>query len=129
MERPFLNIRQVYYYLVCFSTLALMVVGGIKLVGSVVDLVAQPLPTYPTLEEAAFRFSELRKQNPHLTWEDFKQEIEKERQRNQRSEQVRRLRALASDAAMILLPLPAYLYHWRAVRREREEKPLPEGGE
>jgi hypothetical protein len=114
------SVRQVYFGLVCLFTLAIMLLGGIRLIGSLVDVICDPLPHYPTPDESVYRFNDLKRLNPQLEWEEFLKQVESERLRFQQAEKARRLKSVVNSGAMVLIPLPFYLYHWRAFRREKE---------
>lgn len=120
-EKRYFSIRQLYFYMVCFSTLIIMMIGGIRLVSSVTELLVHPQPPYPSLIISKSQFADLQKQNPHITWEEYKQEMEAERRRQEEYDRVRRIQTLASSIAMVAIPLPIYLIHWRYIREEKRE--------
>jgi hypothetical protein len=108
---------QVYFYLVCFSTLIIMIIGGIRLVTNIADLVFPTPPPAPGFTEMALRFKDLQQQGLNISWEEFKEEREKEYTQQHAWERARAMRGLMASLASVLIPLPIYLFHWRYIKK------------
>lgn len=118
--------RKTYYYLVCFATLIMMIVGGVQLVRSALDL------TFP---EEHFRMSPMdvyeRYQRPPagagndapFTREELIEMADQEASRMERQARRRALRSLIGNIALLLIAAPVYLYHWRQVRHDEVGPP------
>lgn len=117
MEKRQLIWPYIYFYLVCFSTLIIMIFGSIKLVGSIADLVIPMPPPVTGLPEMAVHFKDLQQQGLNISWEDYKAEKEKEQAQHQAWEQARARRSLVVSLAAVLIPLPIFLFHWCFIRK------------
>lgn len=121
------DVHRTYYYLVCFATLIMMIVGGVQLVRSALDL------AYP---EEYYRMSLIdvyeRYQRPGVesaadvpfTREELVEMAEEEAARTERQARRRALRGLIGNIALLLIAAPVYVYHWRKVRTDERESPL-----
>ena len=108
------NIREIYLYLVCFATLMMLIIGAVQLVMSLVDFLYPEPPPY--LPGEKLRYYEMAQKNPGLTPEEIDRQVEMERQRSELSLQRARARRVINSAALILVSLPVYIYHWRRIR-------------
>ena len=119
MQHPL--IRKIYLYLFALVGLALVTIGGVRLVGlglkafifTKADVyyeypMARPIKTPPIDSEKEIVDFE----------QPSKEEIE-EFQRKQKSSQ--RQREAADSLAMIIVGLPLYLYHWNLIKRNKVE--------
>src|SRR3972149_11083551 len=113
-------IRKIYLYTFSLVGLVLVVIGGVRLVGlglkafvfTKADVyyeypMARPVKVAPMPEGKA---EELQQPN--------KEEVEAY-QRDQRT--ANRQREAAESLAMIIVGLPLYLYHWRVVKKDKDE--------
>ena len=119
MNSKYHLIRKIYLYTFSLVGLVLVVIGGVRLVGlglkafvfTKADVyyeypMARPVKV-PALEGKAEEF-----QQPS------KEEVEAH-QRDQRT--ANRQREAAESLAMIIVGLPLYLYHWRMVKKEKDD--------
>ena len=119
MQHPL--IRKIYLYLFALVGLALVTIGGVRLVGlglkafifTKADVyyeypMARPIKAPPVDSEKIIVDVE----------QPSKEEIE-EFQRKQKSSQ--RQREAADSLAMIIVGLPLYLYHWNLIKRNKVE--------
>lgn len=98
--------RNIYLYLVCLITLVITIFALTNAVRSVVDL-AYPEPTpifVPRLPEEA---------NGGAA--EQQEQIEFQRRFSQRQAVL----SLVGNGALLAVSVPLYLYHWRAIGRER----------
>jgi len=98
--------RNIYLYLVCLITLVITIFALTNAVRSTVEL-AYPEPTrfaVPRLPEEANGDPELEEQQAEL-----------QRQWSQRQA----ILSLVGNGALLAVSVPLYLYHWRAIGRER----------
>lgn len=118
------DIRQTYYYLVCFATLIMVIIGAVGVVQSTLDIV-YPTATYrPSVAEMHERTRPRSDEEPAFTREELEQMAEEENARLEQSERRRALRSLLGNLALALIAAPIYTYHWRQVRRvERTDRP------
>lgn len=115
------DVRQTYYYLVCFATLLMVIIGTVQLVQNVLDLALPEEPYRPTALEMEERFLRPRADTtaaPAYTREELAQMAEDEAERQLRSNRRNALRNLLGNLALVLIAAPVYVYHWRKVRRE-----------
>jgi hypothetical protein len=108
------SIRRLYYYLVCFTTLIMTIVGTVQVVQQGLDL-AMPGLYGATDWEMRQRFAGPRV--PDGPAQPTDQEIREMVQLEQSRERGRALRGLLGSLALILIAAPVYVYHWRRVRR------------
>lgn len=115
------DIRQLYYYLVCFATLLMVIIGTVQAVRTTLDLV---LPTDIYRPSTLEVYERLRREReatgeiePALTREELEQIAEEESARYRENQQRSAIRRLLGNIALILIAAPVYVYHWRQVRR------------
>lgn len=115
-------IRKIYLYLFTLVGLALVTIGGVWLVGLGLKTfiftkagvyyeypMARPLKVPPIVEEG---------QQTTEFKQPSKEEIEEYQQKQKSSN---RQREAADSLAMIIVGLPLYLYHWRLIKKDKEE--------
>lgn len=115
-------IRKIYLYLFTLVGLALITTGGVRLVGlglktfifTKADVyyeypMARPIKTPPIIEEG---------QQTTEFEQPTKEEVEEYQQKQKSSN---RQREAADSLAMIIVGLPLYLYHWRLIKKDKEE--------
>jgi len=113
------SIHQVYFYLVCFVTLILIIVGITNMVRSVVQI-AVPIPEMegPIMYERP-RVPEANQIESTLPREVMDEEMARKKANdenlNKNQALYRPLRMLMSGLAQILVAVPVYLYHWRRI--------------
>ncbi len=113
------SIHQVYFYLVCFVTLILIIVGITNMVRSVVQI-AVPIPEMegPVMYERP-RVPEGNQIESTLPREVMDEEMARKKaydeNLNKNQALYRPLRMLMSGLAQILVAVPVYLYHWRRI--------------
>lgn len=116
-------IRKVYLYTFALVGLVLIVIGAVRLIGLALkayiftkaDIYYQypaARPIKPAPPDAAVNSEKTEFQEPS------KEEVE-EYESNQRS--ANRQREAAESLAFIVVGLPLYLYHWRAVQKDKNE--------
>lgn len=115
------DVRQTYYYLVCFATLLMVIIGGVQVVQNGLDL-ALPQEAYgPSPADLEMR---LARPTPGggeapasvYTREELETMAHQERARNARQQRRGSLRSLLGSLALVLIAAPVYAYHWRWVR-------------
>ena len=113
------DVRQTYYYLVCFATLLMVVIGVVQSVRAGVDL-ALPEEGYqpPIFEMHAQVQARFGMADSTYTREELQQMAHEEAARQARIMQRRALRQFLSSLAFVLVAAPIYFYHWRRVRRD-----------
>ncbi len=115
------DIRKTYYYLVCFATLIMLIIGSVQVVQNTLDLVIPEEPYRPSPMDMYHRFdrpgSETSSEIPYAR-EELKQMAEEEAATMQRQARRRALRNLLGSLALILISAPVYFYHWKMVRAD-----------
>lgn len=113
------DVRQTYYYLVCFATLLMLIIGSVQLVRNTLDLVIPEESYRMTPVDVHNRFQrpvgDSADEVPY-TREELEEMAEEEAARNERQARRRALRNLLGNIALILIAAPVYVYHWRKVR-------------
>ena len=108
------DVRQTYYYLVCFATLLMVIIGTVQVAGRILDLSIPDEPYPPVVERP-------RPAPPGEDGESVEESFEETRAREQafhmRQQRRRYVRDLLGSLALVLVAVPVYLYHWRRVRR------------
>jgi hypothetical protein len=116
------DIRKTYYYLVCFATLLMVLIGAVQVVHRVLDL-ALPREAYaPSRIDLYERFRGRMQTGPGeevpYTRAELEQMAREEAARFQREQRRNDLRNLFGSLAMVVIAGPVYLFHWRKVRRD-----------
>ena len=113
------DVRQTYFYLVCFATLLMVVIGVVQSVRAGLDL-ALPEEGYrpPLFEMHTQMQARLGQADSTFTREELQQMADEEAARQERMARRRALRQLLGNLALVLIAAPLYLYHWRQVRRD-----------
>ncbi|AVX20111.1 hypothetical protein SAMN02745885_00978 [Carboxydocella sporoproducens DSM 16521] len=93
------DIRRIYLYLVAFATLMMMVIGAIRVVDAVVNIV------YPEPPPVVYK-------DP-ISTQASKEELQLEQER----QRYYRIRELISSLAIFGVATPVYLYHWHKIQR------------
>ncbi len=108
------NIRTTYLYLVCFVTLIMVMLGTVQIIEATIDFV-YPAPVWSAgpLEIKARLEGEQRSADPELV----KEQIRLERERAELQQRHDRARRLGRSLALLVVALPVYLYHWRAIQQ------------
>lgn len=114
------DIRKTYYYLVCFATLLMTIIGAWQTVQNLLDLALPSEPYRPTSVEMYERFRRSPDEEPPYTREELERMADEEAARFQRDMRRNNVRSLLSSIALVLIAAPVYLYHWRQVRRGEE---------
>lgn len=116
------DVRQTYYYLVCFATLIMMIIGVVRGVENTLDLALPEEPYRPSAVDVYQRMhrpaAAPADTTDPFTREELEQMADEEADRMQRQSRRRALRSLIGSIALILVAAPVYAYHWRRVRRE-----------
>ena len=114
------DVRQTYYYLVCFATLLMVIIGGVQVVRAGLDLALPDEPYRPSPLDLQERFMRPRADTTGLglSRAELEQMAEEEAARQDRANRRRALRRLLANLALILIAAPVYVYHWRQVRKE-----------
>lgn len=113
------DVRQTYYYLVCFATLIMMIVGVVQVVENGLDLAFPEEPYRPTPIDVYDRY-----QRPGMdsgaavpfTREELDAMAEEEAERMRDQARRRALRNLIGSFTLVIVAAPVYAYHWRRVR-------------
>jgi len=120
MNNKYQLIRKIYLYTFSLVGLVLVVIGGVRLVGlglkTFVFIKADVYYEYPMARPVKVA------PIPEGKAEEFQQPSKEEIEAYQRDQRTaNRQREAAESLAMIIVGLPLYLYHWRMVRKEKEE--------
>ena len=110
------DVRQTYFYLVCFATLLMVIIGTVQVAGRVLDL-AFPEEPYPAVLERP------RPTPPDAELDSFEETRAREEAHRVRQQRRRDVRDLLASLALVLVAAPVYLYHWRRVRRLHAPSP------
>ena len=128
------QVKNIYFYLVCFVTLMMIISGIVSTLNTSLDLI-YPWNYSPTLmdiylQEAPYnRYDQLPKLREHLSenppdWEKL-EEMRAEREGlDMERDRIYKLRNLIGSLALFLIPLPFYYYHWKKIKPE----PMDSGG-
>lgn len=120
--KPSWTIRNIYLYLVCFTTLVMMMIGVIQAFDAAYGLV-YPAPVnqdiylekyYPTAEGSGAMTPEEK-----IKYEDRAKANQEFQVKNNRYNQTKRL---FENGVMFFVALPLYLYHWRLIKRGTDEE-------
>lgn len=114
-ERTPWTVRSLYLYLVCFATLMMIVTGLVRLAVGLADWIYPEPLDYPGAVEMRLRYEAARPQEPPPTPEELERLKAEERRWAEESARRRRVRNLVSSLALVLVPLPVYLYHWHRI--------------
>ena len=113
--------RNTYLYLVCLITLIMIIVATVSLAGSVAELL------YPEPEPRGYAVK------PPVPVEGGLEIDEEEIARQQEIQRQWSLRRFVLDlvrnAAMLLLAVPIYAYHWRRIQRSTDVVGTPDASE
>lgn len=121
------DIRRTYYYLVCFATLIMMIVGGVQVVRSTLDLFFPEEYYRMSPVDVYDRYPQTRTDgtaDAPFTREELIQLADEEADRMRQQARRRALRSLLGNIALLLIASPVYLYHWRKVRADEESSPV-----
>ena len=110
------DVRQTYYYLVCFATLLMVIIGTVQVAGRLLDLSIPDEPYAPVVERPGTTPED-------ATDEGFEARRARENAHHFRQQQRRHVRDLLGSLALVLVAAPVYVYHWRRVRRLHETAP------
>lgn len=103
------NLRLVYLYLVCFTTLMMQIVGTVLLIQTLAE-VAYPPPVYSPFYPKEYMQG--------LTAEELEKQRQLEEDRQKQRARFERARKLAGSLSLLVVAYPIYIYHWRRIRRE-----------
>ena len=114
------DIRKTYYYLVCFATLIMMIVGSVQVVQNTLDLVMPEEPYRMSPMDMYQRFDRPGSEQDDIPYsqQELEAMADEEANRLQRQAQRRALRNLLGSLALILISAPVYFYHWKKVRAD-----------
>ncbi len=112
------EIRSLYFYVVCFATLLMVIIGAVQIVYSVMDLLYPVSYSMTTVEEMDARLNAGRAPGDtlRLSRADLEKRVDAEQAREENRERRRAVRSLFGNIALLLIAAPVYLYHWRQVR-------------
>ncbi|MBO8128384.1 MAG: hypothetical protein H0Z39_04180 [Peptococcaceae bacterium] len=114
------NIRIIYLYMVCFTTLMMVLFGGARLASDVVDVFLEPTYRAPQPLEIERRLKQMADEDIQLTKEELKQQIEIEHKQEQERQKYYNVKQVVEDFSLILIGFPVYWYHWRKIRDEKK---------
>ncbi|MEW5784425.1 MAG: hypothetical protein AB1767_05010 [Bacillota bacterium] len=109
------NIKNIYLYLVCLVTLVLFISGFISSVGSAMQIL---LPDQPNVSLFHIYYPEYKEGEEVFTPPPLSK-LEKDRQERELQEMNYRYytwRQLLNSLALMIIPIPFYLYHWKMVK-------------
>lgn len=112
------DIRSTYFYLVCFATLLMVIIGTVQVVQHSLDLVL-PAETYrPSVLDMEMRYrGRAGEAEPSAYTREELEAMAAEEEARMRQQQRRgNLRGLLGSLALVLIAAPVYVYHWRRVR-------------
>ena len=121
MNNKYHLIRKIYLYTFSLVGLVLVVIGGVRLVGlglkAFVFTKADVYYEYPMARPMKVALT------PEGKAEEIQQPSKEEVETYQRDQRTaNRQREAAESLAMIIVGLPLYLYHWRMVKKDKEDK-------
>lgn len=110
------NIRNFYFYLVCFMSLIIFVIGTVQGVGNLLDIV------YPD-PQSPWTITRYEKQIEEgiITKEEAKEKIEKNQELELKRNRVRNIKGFIQNMTMVLISIPLFIIHWRKVTAVKEE--------
>ncbi len=119
-------IRRIYLYLFAFIGLVLITIGCVRLVGlglkTYIFKEADIYYNYPMAKPApipADSTGSLQEAGTTTAREPSEKEVKAFEEKQRRSN---RQREAAESIAMIIVGLPLYFYHWRVIRRDKEQE-------
>lgn len=115
------DIRKTYYYLVCFATLIMLIVGSVQVVQNTLDLVMPEEMYRPSPIDMYQRYQRPGEETTFeapFTRQELQQMSDEEAARMQRQSRRRALRNLLGSLSLILISAPVYFYHWKKVRAD-----------
>ena len=115
------DIRKTYYYLVCFATLIMVIVGSVQIVQNILDLAIPEEPYRPTAIDMYQRFQRPAGEgvdDAPYTRAELEQMAEEEAETMRRQSRRRALRSLLGSIALVMIAAPVYMYHWKKVRAD-----------
>lgn len=120
MIKPSWTIRNIYLYLVCFTTLVMMIVGTVQAIDATYGLV-NPAPVHPEVYKETYPI----KPGEVLTNEE-KEKLEARNKVNQeyqiKQNEYYQKKRLFENGVLFFVALPVYLYHWRLIKRNSEDE-------
>ncbi len=113
------SLRELYFYSVSFVMLLILVLGVYQLIDAGMTF-WEPRYEPPVYESKLRLEEEIRQKYPALEEGEIKERVERQMEEMAENEKERqayyRWRNLVRAAALVLISLPLYLYHWRKVR-------------
>ncbi|UNC93415.1 hypothetical protein [Candidatus Contubernalis alkaliaceticus] len=111
------NLQQIYFYLVCFVTLIMIIIGAVNTVRSAVDfLLPDPAAADESFYYSKFTGVEGRNLNEQLFDQEIvEKELSRQEKINRTNSNNQSVRSLLGGVILILVAGPAYLYHWRQI--------------
>lgn len=107
------SLRNIYFYLVCFVSIILIIVGLITTVNAITEL-AFPDNYY----ESKIYYDE-NEEKSGINREEFIAQREKEIESNKQNDISRRKRRVFDSLAMVLVAFPFYIYHWKKIQQDQ----------
>lgn len=117
------DIKRLYFYLVCFATLLMTIMGTFMFLQNVVDVV-YPYKYYDELMYYDGKMTADMTAEERAQWEA---EQEKRIQAQRENEKHNRVRQLLDNLIMVGVAFPVYLYHWRRVQSLDKDDPKDMG--
>lgn len=115
------DIRKTYYYLICFVTLIMIIVGSVQAVENTLDLVLPQEGYRPSAIDVRMRYQDRGGEagiDEPYTREELEQMAEEEAETMERQARRLALRNLLGSLALICIATPVYFYHWKKVRAD-----------
>ena len=109
------NVRNLYFYLVCFMSIIIFVMGTVQAVGNFLDIM-YPDPDGPWIIE---RFDK-QVEEGMMTSEEAEKKAEEMRRLERERMKVHNIKDLAQNITMIVIAIPLFLVHWRRVANQEE---------
>ena len=111
------ELGKTYYYLVCFATLMMMIIGSVGIVEAGLDLVLRPNEGYPDRYELYRQHVEMRSDGESVpTQEEIDEMLAERTEHNLRRARRNQIRRMCVHIALVLIAAPLYSYHWKRVR-------------
>lgn len=107
------SIRNIYFYLVCFLSIIIFVIGAVQTVGNFLDIV-YPDPDSPYKLD---RFDK-QVQAGNLTSEEAEKKAQEILQLEREWNKVRDIKDLAQSITMLVIAIPLFLFHWQRVANQ-----------
>lgn len=120
------QVKNIYFYLVCFVTLMMIIGGIVSTLNTSLELIF-PWNYSPTLMDLSLqeaphdRYEQLPKLREYLQenppdWQKLEENRAAQEKRDADRDRIYKLRNLIGSLALFLIPMPFYYYHWKKIK-------------